>query len=130
MLKIATSVAAILSSVAIATLAARADGAPLTKTTTTDKGPALADARGLTLYTYDKDLKGQSNCNGQCASNWPPLAASASDTAQGDWTLVTRGDGSRQWAYRGKPVYTWIKDSKPGDATGDGAFGTWHLIKM
>jgi predicted lipoprotein with Yx(FWY)xxD motif len=42
--------------------------------------------------------------------------------------LVVRGDGFKQWAHRGKPVYLWIKDQKPGDGTGDGANKVWHVI--
>ena len=49
--------------------------------------------------------------------------------AAGDWTVVTRDDGSKQWAYKGKPLYTWAKDTKPGDKTGDGVNGTWKTAK-
>jgi len=87
---------------------------------------------GMTLYTFDKDTmgSGKSVCNGQCATNWPPLMANASDTSSGDWTVVVRDDGTRQWAYRGHPVYYWVKDTKPGDRTGDGfANNTWHLAR-
>lgn len=129
MRKIALSAVVLLSSLVDAPLIANAEGSPPTKTITTEKGPALADARGMTLYSYDKDSAGTSRCNGACASNWPPLEPSATDAAQGEWTIVGRDDGRRQWAYRGKPVYTWIKDTKPGDTTGDGAFGAWHLVK-
>ncbi|MFO1303441.1 MAG: hypothetical protein U1F54_06895 [Burkholderiales bacterium] len=96
------------------------------------KGPAgyLVDAKGMTLYTFDKDAGGKSACNGPCAANWPPLAAGADAKASGDWSIVTRDDGSKQWAYKGKPLYTWVKDTKPGDATGDGFLnGAWHAAK-
>lgn len=86
---------------------------------------------GMTLYTFDRDTAGtgKSVCNGQCATNWPPLLASASDTASGEWTIVTRDDGARQWAYRGKPVYYWVRDAKPGDRTGDGFNNAWRLAR-
>jgi predicted lipoprotein with Yx(FWY)xxD motif len=86
---------------------------------------------GMTLYTFDRDTmgSGKSACNGPCATNWPPLMASASDAPMGDWTVVTRDDGSRQWAFRGKPVYYWAKDTKAGDRTGDGFNNVWHLAK-
>jgi predicted lipoprotein with Yx(FWY)xxD motif len=73
---------------------------------------------GMTLYTFDRDTmgSGKSVCNGQCATNWPPLMASASDSASGDWTIVTRDDGGRQWAYRGKPVYYWARTPSPATA--------------
>jgi len=90
----------------------------------------LTDAKGMTLYSFDKDAAGKSACNGPCAANWPPLAAGADAKAAGDWSVITRDDGSKQWAYKGKPVYTWVKDTKPGDKTGEGmASGAWHAVK-
>ena len=89
----------------------------------------LTDAKGMTLYTFDKDAAGKSACNGPCATNWPPLAAAAGTAASGDWSVVSRDDGSRQWAYKGKPVYFWAKDQKAGDRTGDGFNGVWHLAR-
>ena len=90
----------------------------------------LTNAAGMTLYTFDKDSAGKSVCNGQCAVNWPPLAAAAGATARVEWSVVSREDGTRQWAYKGKPLYTWVKDQKPGDKTGDGvANNTWHTAK-
>ena len=87
------------------------------------------DAKGMTLYTFDKDGGGKSACNGPCATNWPPLMAAADAKAAGDWTVVTRDDGSKQWAYKGKPLYTWGKDTKPGDKTGDNVNNVWHTAK-
>jgi predicted lipoprotein with Yx(FWY)xxD motif len=86
---------------------------------------------GMTLYTFDKDSAGagKSACNDKCAINWPPLKASAGDTTSGDWTVITRDDGSKQWAYKGKPLYLWIKDQKPGDRTGDGVNKVWQLAR-
>jgi predicted lipoprotein with Yx(FWY)xxD motif len=103
----------------------------------TAPGPAtvadgvLVGPSGMTLYTFDRDAtgSGKSVCNGPCATNWPPLMASAGDKASADWTLVTRDDGSRQWAYKGKPVYFWAKDAKRGDRTGDGVNNVWHLAR-
>ena len=90
----------------------------------------LIDAKGMTLYTFDKDAGGKSACNGPCATNWPPLMAGADAKAAGDWTIVTRDDGGKQWAYKGKPVYTWVKDTKPGDKSGDGVNNVWHTAKQ
>jgi predicted lipoprotein with Yx(FWY)xxD motif len=95
----------------------------------TAKGKALADAKGMTLYVFDKDTAGKSTCNGQCATNWPPLSAAADAKASGDWTIVTRDDGAKQWAYKGKPLYTWAKDTKAGDVTGDGVNNVWHIAQ-
>src|SRR5262245_23316982 len=93
---------------------------------TTSQGPALVDTNGMTLYTFEKDANGASNCKGGCATSWPPAAASASDAASGDFSIIKREDGASQWAYKGKPLYTWIQDRKAGDATG-GAVPGWHI---
>src|ERR1700742_2247596 len=60
-------------------------------------------AKGMTLYTFDKDQPGKSACNGQCATNWPPALVADGSPAAGGWTVVTRDDGLKQWAYKGKP---------------------------
>jgi predicted lipoprotein with Yx(FWY)xxD motif len=95
-------------------------------------GGMLTDSAGMTLYTFDKDAagSGKSVCNGPCATNWPPLKATADDKPGGNWSIITRDDGSRQWAYKGKPVYLWSKDRKPGDKTGDGFNNAWHSVKQ
>lgn len=87
------------------------------------------DANGMTLYTYDKDEMGKSNCYDKCAANWPPLQAEANAKPEGEWTIVDRTDGAKMWAYEGKPLYTFIKDKKAGDVTGDGVGGVWHVAK-
>jgi predicted lipoprotein with Yx(FWY)xxD motif len=93
----------------------------------TAKGKALVDSKGMTLYSFDKDSGGKSACNGPCATNWPPLAAT-SGAAMGDWSMITRDDGSKQWAYKGKPLYVFAKDAKPGDTKGNGVLnGAWHI---
>lgn len=93
-------------------------------------GGMLTNTAGMTLYTFDKDSAGKSSCNGPCATNWPPLMADGSAKPAGEWTIVTRDDGGKQWAYKGRPLYAWIKDQKPGDKTGDGvANNTWHIAK-
>ena len=92
-------------------------------------GKIYTDAKGMTLYTFDKDEPGKSNCYDQCAVNWPPLLAEEGAMAEGEWTIVERTDGTRQWAYEGKPVYLWIQDKAPGDVTGEGkGDGTWHVL--
>ena len=98
-------------------------------------GPAMVSAGvltgpgGMTLYTFDKDTagSGKSVCNGPCATNWPPLAAAADAAPAGDYSVITRDDGSKQWALKGKPLYYWAKDQKPGDKTGDGFNGVWKV---
>jgi len=114
----------------IALIAAAFSFAALAQGTKTMDG-ALADAKGMTLYTFDKDTagSGKSVCNGPCANSWPPLVATATDKVTGDYTIVTRDDGAKQWAYKGKPLYLWINDKKPGDKTGDGVGGVWKIAK-
>lgn len=97
------------------------------QTTTVDGQTVYADAQGMTLYTFDKDEAGKSNCDGDCAVRWPPFMAEAGATAEGDWTVVERSDGTTMWAYKGKPLYTYEGDKAAGDATGDGVGGVWHL---
>ena len=94
-------------------------------------GGKLVGSNGMTLYTFDKDVanSGKSVCNGPCAGNWPPLYAAESDGAAGDWSIVTRDDGKKQWAYKGKPLYFWVKDQKAGDTTGDGVNGAWRIAR-
>lgn len=91
----------------------------------------LVGPNGMTLYTFDKDVagSGKSVCNGPCATNWPPLMASEGQLGQGDYSVITRDDGKKQWAFKGKPLYFWVKDSKPGDATGEGFNGVWRVAK-
>jgi len=91
----------------------------------------LTDSRGMTLYTWDNDkTPGQSSCTGNCIKNWPALTAAADAKPMGDWTVVTRDDGTKQWAYKGKPLYTFVKDTKPGDNTGDNVGNTWHTARQ
>jgi predicted lipoprotein with Yx(FWY)xxD motif len=107
-----------------------ANAAPPTSVTSTAKGLALADAKGMSLYAFDWDSGGKSACDGPCAANWLPLKAEASDHASDNYTIITRDDGSKQWAYKGKPLYTFAKDQEAGDITGDGFLnGAWHLAQ-
>ena len=102
---------------------------------TMDASPAktmdgvLVGANGMTLYTFDRDVagSGKSVCNGPCATNWPPLMASKAPGA--DYSVITRDDGKKQWAMKGKPLYYWVKDMKPGDKTGDGFNKVWQVAK-
>lgn len=89
----------------------------------------LVGAGGMTLYTFDRDAtgSGKSVCNGPCATNWPPLMASKAP--DNNYSIVTRDDGKTQLAYKGKPLYFWAKDAKPGDKTGDGVNQVWHAAR-
>ena len=96
-----------------------------------DSGGLLTGNNGMTLYTFDKDAagSGKSACNDACATNWPPHLSMSGDVASGDYSVITRDDGKKQWALKGKPLYYWSKDQKPGDKTGDGVNGVWHVAK-
>ena len=109
--------------------AAHAQMAPA-KVGDTSKGKVLVNDKGMTLYVFDKDMPGKSACNGPCAENWPPLAASDSDKASGDLSIVVRDDGKKMWAYKGHPLYAWKNDKAPGETDGDGKLnGAWHVAK-
>lgn len=92
----------------------------------------LVGQNGMTLYTFDNDPAGagKSACNGPCAANWPPLTAASDAKPSGDYMIITRDDGAKQWAFKGKPLYFWSKDQKPGDKTGDGFKNVWHAVKQ
>ena len=113
----------VFSAITLGTLGAYAATMEPAKMGDTSKGKAWTDAKGMTLYTFEKDTATKSNCNGECAVEWPPLAVAADGKADGDWTIVTRDDGSKQWALKGKLLNLWIKDERPGDATGEGPDG-------
>lgn len=89
----------------------------------------LVDHAGMTLYTFDKDLagSGKSACNGPCAKAWLPLPGP--DTAGPPYSVVTREDGSKQLAYKGKPLYLYGADQKPGERNGDNYKQLWHVVK-
>jgi predicted lipoprotein with Yx(FWY)xxD motif len=94
-----------------------------------EKNGVLTDAGGRTLYTFDKDAAGRSQCSGACAIAWPPFIAGDAARDTGPFTVVTRDDGRRQWARDGKALYTFAGDLQPGDARGDGSGGVWHVVK-
>lgn len=115
--------------VAIAATALLGLVSPVQAQSTSMAGGMLVGPNGMTLYTFDKDAGGKSMCNGPCATNWPPFMAAEADKAAGDYSIVTRDDGKKQWAFKGKPLYYWIKDTKAGDMAGDGFNGVWHVVK-
>jgi len=94
-------------------------------------GELLTDSNAMTLYVFDKDPAGtgRSVCNGDCATSWPPLAASDAAKDVGDFGVLKRDDQRRQWAYKGRPLYRWAGDRKPGETSGDGVGGVWHAAK-
>jgi predicted lipoprotein with Yx(FWY)xxD motif len=109
-------------------LAAEAKYGPF-KPMKTSVGTVLGDAKGMSVYIYDKDTKGTSNCYGDRAVYWPPVKATAEDKPVGDLTIIKRTNGTLQWTDRGKPLYTFVNDKKPGDVTGDNKNNVWHVVK-
>ncbi len=92
------------------------------------EGGVLVGAKGMTLYTFDKDAGGKSACDAGCVANWPPLMADSGAAPAGDFSVMSRDDGKKQWAYKGKPLYYWFKDRKAGDKTGDNVGKVWHMV--
>ena len=121
----------IVAAVAAAAMAfASVASAAPTKVGNSAKGKVLTDMHGMTLYTFAKDKKGMSACNGGCATNWPPLLAKAGEKGGKGYSTIKRADGKMQWAYKDYPLYTWKNDHKPGDITGDGFLnGAWKIAK-
>ena len=103
---------------------------------TTNLGSVLVDSQGMTLYLFQADSGTTSACSGACATAWPPLQANGQPTAGNgaDGSLLgttQRSDGTAQVTYNGHPVYTFAKDSKAGETTGEGvnAFGgAWYVL--
>lgn len=106
------------------------DNIYLTKTDPT-KGSYLTDFAGMTLYIFDKDSKDTSNCSGSCITNWPAYTSGA--VAQKMFPVnigvITRADGTKQFTYKGMPLYYYAGDKTAGDTNGDGIGGIWHIVK-
>jgi predicted lipoprotein with Yx(FWY)xxD motif len=102
------------------------------KTATIGGATVLTNAKGLTLYSFAPDTPTKSNCNGSCAQNWPPVTGPATAAGvSGTFATITRSDGSVQATFDGHPLYTFVGDTAPGQAKGNGlnAFGgVWHEI--
>jgi predicted lipoprotein with Yx(FWY)xxD motif len=113
-----------------ASTAVYSDNIYLTKNDKT-KGNYLTDFQGITVYTYDKDTAGVSNCDGDCAKTWRPYTSGA--TAQSSFppniSVIVRTDKSKQFAWKGMPLYYYAQDKNPGDIQGDGVEGAWHIVK-
>lgn len=95
---------------------------------TDGKGELLTTSSGMTVYTFDKDARAKSNCAGQCLAVWP--AVSPGDISGANVGTITRDDGAQQATFKGKPIYLFAGDSKPGDANGDNMENVWHAIPL
>ena len=110
------------AAIAVVTLAVHANPTQVTN-------GVMASKEGKTLYTFDKDAAGKSNCNGGCAAAWPPFMVANPALAGGDFSIVKRDDGASQWAFKGMPLYFFAADAKPGDVNGDNQGGVWHVVR-
>jgi predicted lipoprotein with Yx(FWY)xxD motif len=95
----------------------------------------LANAKGFTLYWFVPDTATRSNCNGSCAVYWPPVKgpATAGPGVTGKLGTIKRSDGSTQATYDGHPLYTYVGDTAPGQARGNGLNlngGLWHEVTV
>jgi len=95
----------------------------------------LTNAGGFTLYWFVPDTSTASHCNGACAHYWPPLhgPVTAGSGVTGTLGVITRSDGSKQATWNGHPLYTYIGDTAPGMASGNGknlSGGVWHDIVL
>lgn len=97
--------------------------------TTLDSSGVRVDKNGFSLYFFANDTDGVSNCNDNCATVWPPLFADKGARGYDRYSIITRDDGSQQWAYDGKALYLYDGDNAAGDTNGDGVNGTWTLAQ-
>jgi predicted lipoprotein with Yx(FWY)xxD motif len=121
------------SAAAPASSAAASSGA--LKSTTIGGVAVLTNAKGFTLYSFVPDTSTKSNCNGSCATYWPPVKgpATAGTGVTGKLATITRSDGSVQATYNGHPLYTYVGDKAPGQAKGNGlnlSGGVWHEVTV
>jgi predicted lipoprotein with Yx(FWY)xxD motif len=119
-----TTVSRIVFSAALSTLSLVSQANP-----TVESNGVLANKDGKTLYVFTKDAANKSHCNGGCATAWPPFAVANPALAGGDFSIVTRDDGAKQWAFKGRPLYFFAGDTKPGDMNGEGSGGVWFVVK-
>ena len=119
---------ALSAAIATAALAAHAAGHAHAPVKTSVQG-YLTDGHDMTLYAFDKDSDGHSACYDKCALTWPPLALEDGAKLPEGFDLIKRNDGTEQIAYKGQPLYLWVKDTAPGQTTGDGVKGVWHIAK-
>jgi predicted lipoprotein with Yx(FWY)xxD motif len=95
-------------------------------------GSVLTTRQGRTLYVFDNDARdsGRSVCSGPCGGLHPPYLIEKGAIVAEPLGVVRRDDGTRQWSYKGRPLYLFYADEKAGDANGDGLNrGTWHIAK-
>lgn len=113
----------LLAATALALLAGGVQAQPVAR------NGVLTDGAGRTLYIFDKDTPGKSNCTGGCLTAWPAFVAKPTAKTEGDFDLVA-SNGANQWAFKGKPLYYFAGDANSGDRNGDGSGGSWHVVPV
>ena len=127
----ALAAAALLAACGTSTKTSTATGGARPSTLAQAPDGTLIGPDGRTLYVFARDVagSGKSACVDTCAANWPPLGVAASAVPLGDYTIITRADGNKQWAFKGLPLYYYVKDTKAGDKLGDGVGGNWRVAR-
>src|SRR5215469_12943175 len=105
------------------------------KTATINGATVLTNAKGLALYSFAPDTMTTSHCNGACAQLWPPVHSpvTAGRGVTGKLGTIKRSDGASQATYNGHPLYTYVADTAPGQAKGNGlnaSGGVWHEVSV
>jgi predicted lipoprotein with Yx(FWY)xxD motif len=95
----------------------------------TSIGRVMTTPQGATVYTFDKDQIGKSTCYGDCATKWRPMLAGGGAYPYGRMSLASRDDGQQQWAYDGRPLYTYAEDNMHGDIKGENVGNVWHVVR-
>jgi predicted lipoprotein with Yx(FWY)xxD motif len=104
-----------------------ADVPPGFQVSTTVVGRLLQTERGFSVYVSDADTADKSNCDAVCAKTWIPMLAPESVRPHGDWTIIERSAGYRQWVFRGKPLYRYTMDQWARSLVGSDMPG-WHNV--
>lgn len=120
---------AILLASSLAACVSMSDGRSIVKA----ENGILVSMNNMTVYTFEGDQvsSGRSSCYGECAVNWPPLLVDQNATSYGDYSIITRDDGKKQFAYKGKPLYYYRLDNKPDETNGNNlAKGAWRVVRM
>ena len=90
-------------------------------------GHLLVDHKSASVYTWDNDTPGKSNCDAKCLQEWSPVLAPEGAQQQGEWTTIERSPGIKQWAFRKKALYTYILDPRTRSFVGSDVPG-WHNV--
>ena len=97
--------------------------------TNTVKGRMLADARGMTVYSFDGDKADKSACTDKCLNDWAPIEAPIAANGRAPWSTLKRPDGTKQWAYKGKPLYRYLHEVAASEFAGNNV-AKWHAVVL